>query len=308
MAGPHTRPGQNFVSARVRPVPFSYNQLMENRSESSPAPASGLLAADEVPPVEILNPEATGRVLLLYDHASNRVPRALDGLGLSDIELARHIGWDIGAADVTRRMADALNAPAVMTNYSRLVIDCNRPLDHPGLILGESDMTPVPANIGLDEAARALRIGSLFDPYHRAIEGQLDRLQAAGDSGLAPVLLSIHSFTPIMDAVERPWELGILWNRDPRLPEALIRKLRENPDLTIGDNEPYSARLGYGYALERHGDGAGFANALIEIRQDLIDTHHGAEDWTQCLLDALAPILEDDSLYRIRNSETPNDG
>lgn len=271
-------------------------------------PETGLLAADEAPPFEIINPRATGRVLLLCDHASNRVPRALDGLGLSDLELARHIGWDIGAADVTRRMADALNAPAVMTNYSRLVIDCNRALDHPGLILGESDMTPVPANIGLDAAARTARIAALFDPYHRAIENQLNRLQAAGDPGLAPVLLSIHSFTPIMDAVERPWEIGILWNRDPRLPEALIGKLRENRDLTIGDNEPYSARLGYGYTLERHGDGAGFANALIEIRQDLIDTHHGAEDWTKCLLDALAPILEDDSLYRVRDSEPRNDG
>lgn len=289
-------------------VGFGYSHLMEDRAETSLSPDSGLLSEDEHPPFEVVNPEATGRVLLLCDHASNRVPRALDGLGLSELELARHIGWDIGAADVTRRMAAALNAPAVMASYSRLVIDCNRALDHPGLVLAESDMTPVPANIGLEAEARAQRIGSLFDPYHRAIEDQLARLRAANDPGVAPVLLSIHSFTPIMDAVARPWEIGILWNRDPRLPEALIAKLRENPALTVGDNEPYSARLGYGYTLERHGDGAGFANALIEIRQDLIDTHHGAEEWAACLLDALEPILKDDRLYRVRDSEVRDAG
>lgn len=282
--------------------------MMEDRSKTSPLPDSGLLSDDEHPPFEVINPDATGRVLLLCDHASNRVPRAFDGLGLSEIELARHIGWDIGAADVTRRMAEALNAPAVMTNYSRLVIDCNRALDHPGLILTESDMTPVPANIGLDAEGRAQRIGSLFDRYHGAIEDELARLQAANGPGVAPVLLSIHSFTPIMDAVARPWEIGILWNRDPRLPEALIARLRENPALTVGDNEPYSARLGYGYTLERHGDGAGFASALIEIRQDLIDTHHGAEKWATCLLDALAPVLEDDRLYRVREHEVRDAG
>ncbi|MBO6783423.1 MAG: N-formylglutamate amidohydrolase [Alphaproteobacteria bacterium] len=271
-------------------------------------PDTPLLGPDEPAAFEVINGQAGGRVLLLCDHASNRVPAALDGLGLSEIELARHIGWDIGAEDVTRRLADALDAPAVIAGYSRLVIDCNRDLDHPQLILPESDGTPVPANIGLSEDGRAARIGSLFDPYHAAIEAELARLKQGLPPEQAPVLLSIHSFTPIMDGQERPWEIGILWNRDPRLPEPLIARLRENTDLTVGDNEPYSARLGYGYTLERHGDGAGFANALIEIRQDLIDTHHGAEAWTGILLAAFRDVLGDESLYRVRKERETVDG
>jgi len=268
----------------------------------------GLLAKDEPAPFEVLNPDAGGRVLLICDHASKRVPAVLANLGLSEIELARHIGWDIGAEDVTRRLSAALDAPAVIAGYSRLVIDCNRALDHPGLILPESDGTPVPANLRLSPEDRAVRISSLFDPYHAAIREQALRLkQAMGGDG-APVILSIHSFTPIMDAVERPWEIGILWNRDPRLPEPLIARLRVMPGLTVGDNEPYSARLGYGYTLERHGDGRGFANALIELRQDLIDTHHGAEKWAEILLEALGDVLQDEALFRVGEHEAHTDG
>lgn len=268
----------------------------------------GLLAKDEPAPFEVLNPDAGGRVLLICDHASKRVPAALDNLGLSEVELARHIGWDIGAEDVTRRLSAALDAPAVIAGYSRLVIDCNRSLDHPGLILPESDGTPVPANLRLSPEDRAVRIASLFDPYHAAIREQAQRLQAAMGGDGAPVILSIHSFTPIMDAIARPWEIGILWNREPRLPEPLIRRLRAMPGLTVGDNEPYSARLGYGYTLERHGDGQGFANALIEIRQDLIDTHHGAETWAGILLEALGDVLEDEALFRVGEHEAHPDG
>ncbi len=267
-----------------------------------------LLDADEPDPVEIFNPEASGRVLLVCDHASNRVPAALDGLGLSEIELARHIGWDIGAADVTRRLAAAMNAPAVLAAYSRLAIDCNRALDHPGLILAESDGTPVPRNLGLSQDEQESRIKALFAPYHAAVERELARLVRGMGSGEAPVIVSIHSFTPIMDGFERPWEIGILWNRDGRLPEPLIARLRQNTDLTVGDNEPYSAREGYGYTLERHGEAAGYANALVEIRQDLIDTHHGAEAWAAVLSGALDDVLRDESLYRVRDAGEDSDG
>lgn len=270
--------------------------------------AAGLLADGEPAAFTVLNPEAGGRVLLVCDHASKRVPAALEGLGLSEIELTRHIGWDIGAEDVTRRLADALNAPAVVAGYSRLVIDCNRELDSSQLILPESDGTPVPANLRLAEADRAARIAALFDPYHAAIAEQVARLREAMDGDAAPVILSIHSFTPIMDAIERPWEIGVLWNRDPRLPEPLIARLREMPGLTVGDNEPYSARDGYGYTLERHGDGEGLANVLIEIRQDLIDTHHGAAEWTAILLDALNDVLPDEALYRVMKWDARADG
>jgi len=260
----------------------------------------GLFRPGEPLPYEIYNEGAGGRLLLLCDHASNHVPDRLARLGLSDAELARHIGWDIGAADVTYRLSDRLGAPAVLAGYSRLVVDCNRALDHPGLILAESDRTPVPGNVGLSEAQRHARVEALYNPYHAAITGQIEQLRAECGPDEAPVVVSIHSFTPVFDGIERPWHIGILWNSDPRLPEPLIECLRQDADLVVGDNQPYSAREGYGHTLESQGDGNGLANALIEIRQDLVDTHHGAAAWAERLAAVLQETLADEALYRPR--------
>jgi len=232
------------------------------------------------------------------DHASNRIPQRLDNLGLSDAELARHIGWDIGAADVTYRLSDRLGAPAVLAGYSRLAIDCNRSLDHSDLILAESDRTPVPGNAGLAAAQRQARIDALFRPYHAAVDEQVDRLRSLCRPGETPVVISIHSFTPVFVGIERPWHIGVLWNDDPRLPVPLIARLRQERDLRVGDNEPYSARDGFGHTLERHGDAGGLANALIEIRQDLIDTSQGAVAWADRLAGVLQESLADEALYR----------
>jgi len=262
--------------------------------------AQDLLRPGEPLPYELYNKDAGGRLLLVCDHASNHVPDCLENLDLSDAELARHIGWDIGAADVTRHLSDRLGAPAVLAGYSRLAIDCNRSLDHPGLILAESDRTPVPGNAGLDAAQRQARIDALFRPYHAAVDEQVDRLRELCAAGESPVVISIHSFTPVFDGIERPWQIGILWNDDPRLPVPLIQRLREDNELVVGDNEPYSAREGFGHTLERHGDKGGLANALIEIRQDLIDTHNGAQAWADRLAGVLQESLADEALYRPR--------
>ena len=266
---------------------------------SEPVPAAAelpILAADESPPFEVLNGDAGGRLLLICDHASNIVPRARGDLGLPHVELRRHIGWDIGAASVSRHLVALMNAPAVLARFSRLVIDCNRAPDHPGLIPPVSDRTEVPGNRDLTAGERAARLAELFVPYHAEIDRQIDRL-AAG-AGVDPVIVSIHSFTPMMDGVERPWQTGILWNRDPRLAVPLIERLRREPDLVVGDNEPYSAREGFGHTLYTRGDGRGLANALIEIRQDLIDTDHGAAAWAERLKAALDDVLGDPALYR----------
>ncbi len=257
-----------------------------------------LLQPGEPPPYELYNEGEGGRLLLVCDHATNRVPDVLDNLGLSDAELARHIGWDIGAADVTYRLSDRLGAPAVLGGYSRLAVDCNRSLGHPGLILTESDRTPVPGNEGLSEAQRQARVNALFQPYHQAIDEQITRLRALCRPDEGPVVVSIHSFTPVFDGVERPWHVGVLWAVDGRLPQPLIARLRDDETLVVGDNQPYSAREGFGHTLETHGDGNGLANALIEIRQDLIDTHHGAEAWAERLAHALQDVLVDEDLYR----------
>ena len=269
--------------------------------DDSPAQTTttpSLLQVAEPLPYELYNEDAGGRLLLVCDHASNRVPQRLEQLGLSDAELARHIGWDIGAADVTRQLSDRLGAPAVLANYSRLAIDCNRSLDHPGLILDESDRTPVPGNMGLDAAQRQVRIDTLFRPYHAAVDEQVDRMRELNGGEATPVVVSIHSFTPVFDGFERPWHIGVLWNDDPRLPVPLIARLRADKDLVVGDNEPYSAREGFGHTLERHGDEGGLANALIEIRQDLIDTHHGVAAWAERLAVVLQETLMDEALYR----------
>jgi predicted N-formylglutamate amidohydrolase len=164
-----------------------------------------------------------------------------------------------------------------------------------------SDGTIVPGNRELGEGQRQARIETFFKPYHDAIDVQLDAMQAPGKTaGSAPALVSMHSFTPIMHGVQRPWEIGILWNRDPRLPRPLMERLRAE-GLTVGDNEPYSGADGHGYTQHTHGDRRGLVNVLIEVRQDLIDTQQGAALWADRLGAALDAVLRDPALYRVEH-------
>jgi predicted N-formylglutamate amidohydrolase len=267
---------------------------------TAPAPRhrpaeEGLLGPGDPPPVQVLDPSGEAPVLLLCDHASRAVPQVLDKLGVDEAALMRHIGWDIGAAEVTRHLVRLLDAPAVMTGYSRLVLDCNRRLDDPTCMPEVSDGTEVPGNRGLSVGDRAARAAALYHPYHEAIERRLD---VFARRGVAPALVSIHSFTPVMNGFVRPWHIGILWDKDPRIAESLIGKLRARGDLVVGDNEPYSAREPAGYTLLRHAESAGLPHALLEIRQNLIDTPSGAEEWAGIVAEALRPILASPELYR----------
>jgi len=266
---------------------------------------SGLLAPDEPRPFELFNAAGQAPLLLLCDHATRFIPRALGSLGLDEAALTRHIAWDIGIAEVTRELARRLDAPALLSHFSRLVVDPNRQLDNPTLMPEISDGTVVPGNRDLDAAARAARIDTFFRPYHDAIDAQLDAMLAPGTEGdpgaeRVPALVSMHSFTPIMHGVARPWEVGVLWNRDPRLPRPLMERLRAE-GLSVGDNEPYSGADGHGYTQHTHGDSRGLANVLIELRQDLIDTQQGAALWAQRLAGALEAVLRDPALYRIEH-------
>lgn len=273
--------------------------------DSEEAQDSGLLAPDEPRPFDIVNPGGKAPVLLLCDHATRFIPRALKSLGLDEAQLTRHIAWDIGIAEVTRHLARRLDAPAVMSHFSRLIVDPNRLLDNPTLIPEISDGTVVPGNRDLDAGQREARIDSFFRPYHDAIAAQIDAMQAALQSegqggGKVPALVSMHSFTPIMHGLQRPWEIGILWNRDPRLPRPLMDRLRAE-GLTVGDNEPYSGADGHGYTQHVHGDRRGLANVLIEVRQDLIDTQQSAAAWAGRLGTALEAVLGDPALYRVEH-------
>ncbi len=256
-----------------------------------------LLAQDEPAPFELVRPEASAPAVLVCDHASPFIPRALQGLGLDETELARHIAWDIGAAEVTRQLAGLLDAPAVVSHFSRLVIDPNRRPDHETSIPEESDGVAVPGNHKLPDAERAARINSFFRPYQDAIARTLDDCRRR--CGLDPVLISLHSFTPVMNGIERPWKVGVLWNEDPRLPRPLIDRLRA-AGIPVGDNEPYSGRTHFGYTTQTHADARGLANVLIEVRQDLIDTHHGAREWADLLGRVLKEILRDPELYKAK--------
>jgi predicted N-formylglutamate amidohydrolase len=252
------------------------------------------LDADDPPPFRVVNPDGQAPVLLLCDHASRTVPRRLGNLGLADADLRRHIGWDIGAADVTERLACRLDAPAVLSGYSRLVIDCNRWPDHPTAIPEVSDGIAVPGNKGLMERERRARLDACFTPYHDAVKA---RLAAFAERGVTPAVLMIHSFTPQMNGAQRPWHIGILWDNDPRIPVPLMRNLAADPMLVVGDNEPYSAREPAGYSIRVHAMSAGLPHALIEIRQDLIDTAGGAAEWAGILAKAVEPILAGTDLY-----------
>lgn len=241
-----------------------------------PAMQDALLSADEPPPVTIHNPGGSSPLLLVADHAGNRIPAALGDLGVSTTERGRHIGWDIGIAGVSRRLADALDAVLIQQNYSRLVIDCNRPLGAPSSMPEISELTPVPGNVGLSDAAKAMRVAEIFQPYHRAIEVELTRrLHEA-----RPVaLVAMHSFTPVFKGSVRPWHAGVLYNRDDRFSKSLKAVLDAEGDLIVGDNEPYRVEDLTDYTIPVHGEQRNLHHIAIEIRQDLITDDAGQAAW-----------------------------
>jgi predicted N-formylglutamate amidohydrolase len=256
-----------------------------------------LLGPGDPPPFEVFNPEGRARLVLISDHAGRAIPKKLGSLGLRQDQLDQHIGWDIGIAKLAKRIATALDAPAVLGGYSRLVIDCNRRLNDPTSIAQESDRIAVPGNRGLGDADRKARQEAIFHPYHRAISAVLERKRREGPD---PVLLSLHSFTPQMNGFVRPWHVGILWNRDPRLPVPLMARLAQEPGLVVGDNEPYSGRDEHGYSVIAHGETLGLPHGLIEMRQDLIGDDAGVAKWAETLIRVLQDVLADEGVYRAR--------
>ncbi|HYE00895.1 MAG TPA: N-formylglutamate amidohydrolase [Alphaproteobacteria bacterium] len=236
-----------------------------------------------------------GPVLLVCDHAGRAVPKCLGDLGVPPAEMERHVAYDIGAAAVTRLLAAAWGAPAVLATYSRLVLDLNRQLDDPTAMPEISDGTVVPANRGCGAAELRRRGQALHVPYHGAVDGQIMAALAAGQ---APAVISMHSMTPVMRGVARPWHISVLWDRDGRIAEPLMANLRAQ-GLVVGDNEPYSGRDHHGFTVETHCTPRGLPNVLIELRQDLVATEAGQQEWAERLLRAFAPILSDPALYRL---------
>ena len=236
-------------------------------------------------PVELVEGDRKRGLVLLADHARNALPDEYGDLGLPAGEFDRHIAYDIGVEMVTRGLAARLRAPAVMATYSRLLIDPNRGEDDPTLIRQLYDGTIVPANYPMSAAERERRLERYYRPYHDAVGALVASVAQA--SGAAPFIVSVHSFTPSMQSRRRPWEIGILWDSDPRAVEPMLEALRADPALTVGDNEPYDGAL-RGDTMFKHAIVEGYAHLLIEIRQDLIADQAGADVWA----DRLAPILD----------------
>lgn len=228
-------------------------------------------------PVRIIGADRLGLspFLILCDHASNALPPEFGSLGLPASEFERHIAWDPGAAPLTEALAARLNAPAILSCFSRLLIDPNRGTDDPTLVMRLSDGTVIPGNRDVTEAEIAERIARFHDPYHRAIEDAIERALAIG---IAPALVSIHTFTPIWRGEPRPWHAGILWDRDPRLARLFLDGLSADPDLIVGDNEPYRGGL-ENDCMHRHGTSRGLAHVLIEVRNDLLASEVGVAQW-----------------------------
>lgn len=248
-----------------------------------------LLGVDEAPPVEIINRDGAAKILLVADHASNHIPICLNDLGLDQATLRQHIAWDIGSESVVRHLSRLFDAPAVIAGYSRLLIDLNRSVDDPTSIPSISAGIKIPGNEHLDKAQRQLRVDSLFTPYRFAIDSMTAQFR---DRDIVPSMIAIHSFTPHFEGVSRPWQIGVLWDKDPRISVPLMVRLGNSPDrIIVGDNQPYSGRHVADYTIDHHAEANGLPHVGIEIRQDLIDTEAGALKWTGIIHQALLEVL-----------------
>jgi predicted N-formylglutamate amidohydrolase len=259
-----------------------------------------MIGPEDPPPYTIINARGQAKILLVGDHASNAIPRALNNLGLGDAALEQHIAYDIGTRKLINHLSQHLDAPAVLAGYSRLVVDLNRSLEDNSVMPEISDNMVIPGNQNMSEEHRNQRIQSFYTPYRKAIDMALHRFR---ESHVVPAFIAIHSFTPQIAGFARPWHAGILWDKDPRIPLPLMQHLRAHPDgFNIGDNEPYSGKHPADYTIDHHAEATGIPHVSIEIRQDLVNTEDGAERWATILHDALREVLADPGLYRVWQS------
>jgi predicted N-formylglutamate amidohydrolase len=262
--------------------------LMKARSAAAMRKfTDSLIAADEPAPFIAERRQGRSNFVIVVDHASSRIPRRLGDLGLPPSQLQRHIAWDIGALGVARQVAEALDAPMVAQNYSRLVIDCNRDPSVATSIPTVSESSEIPGNIGLTEEQRLTRRKEIFEPYHEYIRALLDERAAAGRP---TILVAQHSMTNVFKGVRRAMHAAVLYNRDRRFAGLVLDMLRREPELVIGDNQPYFVSDETDYTIPRHGEARGLPHVEIEIRQDLLLDEAGQREWatriTRVLLDA----------------------
>jgi len=248
-------------------------------------------------PFQIIEGDRSSGLVLMADHARRDLPARYGSLGLPASEFDRHIAYDIGVEALTQELAALLRAPAVLSGFSRLLIDPNRGEEDPTLIRQLYDGTVIPGNYPMSAEEREHRLRSFYRPYHDAAAKLI--ASVAATSRAAPFIVSVHSFTPTMKGRARPWQVGVLWDRDDRAARPLIEGLAADTTLTVGDNEPYDGAL-RGDAMFRHAIVHGFAHVLIEVRQDLIADAAGAADWARRLAPLIAIINRMPGMHDVR--------
>jgi predicted N-formylglutamate amidohydrolase len=246
-----------------------------------------MLGNDEPPVFDVVHTDATSPFLLTADHAGRVIPRKLGDLGVSPADMERHIAWDIGISAVTRGLADALDATAILQRYSRLVIDCNRQPSVPSAFPEISEATRIPGNIGLSDADKLARRQAIFDPYHR----EIGRLLTARE-GRRTIYVAMHSFTPVYLQKARGMHVAVLFNRNPLASHLLAALLREEPGLVVGENEPYRVTDETDYGVPVHAERGGLDYIELEIRQDLIQYKNGQAEWVARLARLLPKVAE----------------
>ena len=257
-----------------------------DRSIKQPA----LLGADDPAPYAILQENGAAAALVVCDHASRAIPKSLNRLGLPELATWQHVAWDIGAGELARGLAAMLDAPAVLAGYSRLVVDCNRRPDDPDAFRQVSDGWEIPGNAALDDDARRRRLAACFDPYHDCIAALLAGLERRSPR---PLLVSVHTFTPLLNGRQRPWHVGVLWDHDEPSARRLLAGLRRHPEIVVGDNEPYSGKHPSDFTIDHHAERAGLPHVCIEVRQDQFESAAGTERWVRILGGVLVEMMAD---------------
>jgi predicted N-formylglutamate amidohydrolase len=248
-------------------------------------------------PISLINAGASSPIVLMCDHASADIPAEYDNLGLPDEVFGQHVAIDIGARDMTLELSRRMDAVAIIANFSRLLIDPNRSPEQPGFVPERSDGIEIPGNQNLSAGEISHRRRHFYEPFHDTVSNQLDKVLARGQT---PIVIGVHSYTPIMQGAGRPWEVGLLWNRDPRLAMPILDFLRRDPQLTVGDNQPYSGKI-LGHSMDEHGGRHGYANMVIEVRQDLVSSQTDARAWGNLFADGLAQVTANANLFGVRH-------
>ena len=247
-----------------------------------------LLRVDDPPVFLIARDQGSSAFVLTCDHAGREIPHKLARLGLSERELSTHVAWDLGVAELGRRLSARLDAFLIMHNYSRLVIDANRPPDAPDSIPTLCEHTRIAANEGLSRGDARQRCEEVFQPYHQRLRTELDVRSARARPS---VLVALHSFTPVYMGEARRWHVGVLYGRDPRLGRLVREKLESEGTLIVGDNQPYAVSDASDYTIIVHGEQRGIPHVELEIRQDQLASASEVQRWAERLGDVLEAVV-----------------